>query len=335
MRIIVDGFGGDHAPKAVLEGCAMAVAEYGVDITLTGDKTQLTKAAFENSISLDGIEIAQADTVLTMEDDPGDVIKAKKDCSMAVGLSLLAEGKGDAFVSAGNTGALVMGATFIVKRIKGIKRPALAPILPHNNGCFMLMDAGANLECRPEMLEQFGMMGSVYMNKIMGLPKPKVGLINVGAEETKGTQLQHEAYALLKANPQINFAGNVEARELPEGSCEVAVADGFTGNVVLKLTEGLGMMLIDNIKGLFLNGIGGKIAAMCVMSGLKEFKKKMDYTEYGGAPLMGIAKPVIKAHGSSNAKAFKNAIRQARDFVDKRVIEEIESSLQRGRAKQS
>ena len=327
MRIIVDGFGGDNAPLSVLQGCALAVQEYDdVEIIVTGEEAKIRQVAMENSISLNKIEIADANGVIEVEDDAAMILKEKKDCSMAAAFRLLAEGKGDAFVSGGSTGAIVVGASFIVKRIKGIKRAALAPILPADTGCYMLLDAGANLDCRPEMLMQFGIMGSVYMSHVMKVDKPRVGLLNVGAEETKGTSLQLGAYQLLQKSP-LHFTGNVEPREVPVGVCDVVVADGFSGNVMLKLTEGLGLTLIGNIKDMFMKGFWTKLAALIMKSQLKAFKKKMDYTEYGGAPLMGIAKPVIKAHGSSNANAFKNAIRQARDFAKLNVIEDIAAVL--------
>ncbi len=327
MKVVVDGYGGDHAPLSVLQGCELAVKEYAdVDIIVTGDETEIRKVAEENGICLDRIEIVDADGVIEVEDEATSILKEKKNCSMGVALQLLADGKGDAFVSGGSTGAIVVGASFIVKRIKGIKRAALAPILPSDTGCYMLMDAGANLECRPEMLMQFGLMGSIYMSHVMKVENPRVGLLNVGAEETKGTDLQLGAYRLLQESP-LHFTGNVEARDISAGVCDVLVADGFSGNIVLKLTEGLAMTLIGNIKGIFMKSFLTKLAAMIVKPGLKEFKKKMDYTEYGGAPLMGVGKPVIKAHGSSNAKAFKNAIRQARDFHAQNVIEDIKAAL--------
>ena len=326
MKIIVDGYGGDNAPAAVIAGCRQAVDEYGAEICLVGNEAGIREQSYKDSVSLTGITIVNAEDVLTMEDKPRDVLKAKSGSSMAVGLKLLADGGGDAFVSAGNTGALVMGTMFIVKGIEGVKRMALAPILPSDKGCYMLMDGGANLDCRPEMLAQFGVMGSIYMNKILHVQNPRVGLVNVGTEETKGTQLQHEAYALLKNLP-CNFIGNIEARDIPEGVCDVAVADGFTGNVILKLTEGLGTTMAANIKQMFLRNTLSKLAALALKSGLADFKKKMDYSEYGGAPLMGSARPVIKAHGSSNPKAFKNAIRQAIAFVSENVTEEIHNAL--------
>lgn len=327
MKIAVDGFGGDYAPLAVLQGCEMAVKEYDVQIMLCGDETQLKRLAQENQVSLKGIEIVPANGVIDVEDDPKLILKEKADCSMGVALRLVAEGKAEAFVSAGSTAAIVLGASFIVKRIKGIKRAALAPIIPHEQGNYMLLDAGANIECRPEMLVQFGIMGSVYVNKIMNVDKPKVGLVNIGAEETKGGELQLGAYELLKKAP-INFIGNVEPRDIPLGACDVVVADGFTGNVVLKLTEGMGKFIAHSLKDIFLNGIKSKLAAVLVLGRVNALKKKMDYTEHGGAALMGVRRPVIKAHGSSNAVAFKNAIRQAVRFTEQHVIEEIERSLE-------
>lgn len=327
MKIIVDGFGGDNAPVETLKGCALAAQEYsGVEVLLAGKRGVLTEAAKQNGVDLSKIEIVDAPEVLTMEDSPRDILRGKKDSSMAACITALRDGRADAMVSAGNTGALVLGSNYHLRCIPGIHRAALAPILPSDTGCFMLLDAGANLDCTPEMLLQFGIMGSIYMEKTMHVQIPRVGLVNVGTEETKGGDLQRGAYALLHAS-KLHFAGNVEARNIPYGECEVVVADGFTGNVILKLTEGLGFTLNANIKGVFQRNLISKLAALLVMPGLKEFKKKLDYTEYGGAPLMGIAKPVIKAHGSSNAKAFKNAVRQARNFVEGNVIGEIASNF--------
>lgn len=325
MKIIVDGFGGDNAPLAVLQGCELAVKEYGVDIVVTGDQETLKKTAQENGVSLEHISFHHAPSVITMEDEPTSILKEKADCSMAAAFQLVKDGKGDAFVSAGNTGAILVGATFLLKRIKGVKRAALASVIPTATGCYLLMDCGANVECRPEILTQFGVMGSLYMKKVMKTANPKVGLINIGSEETKGGELQIAALAQMKEAP-INFTGNVEARELPKGAVDVAVADGFTGNIVLKLTEGMGSLMSTKLKELF-GGAVGKLAGALVLSKIKALKKSMDYTEYGGAPLLGIAQPVIKAHGSSNPKAFKNAIRQARDFAQSGMIEELGNTV--------
>lgn len=328
MNIIVDAFGGDNAPLAVIEGAACAVSELGVDITLAGDESVIKELAEKNSISLDKISIIHTESVIDIHEEPTAVIKEKSDCSMALGLKALAEGRGDAFVSAGSTGALVVGATFIAKRLKGIKRAALAPILPTANGYVMLMDGGANVDCRPDMLMQFGIMGSCYMETVLGVKNPKVGLINVGAEDTKGRETDIEAYHLLEKAP-INFYGNLEARDLPLGACQVAVSDGFTGNVALKLYEGMGSFFSKELKSMLGSGLAGKLAALLIMPKIKTFKKKIDYTEVGGAVLMGISKPVIKAHGSSNAKAFFNAIRQAKNCVEGDVIGSISGALEK------
>lgn len=326
MKIILDGFGGDHAPVQVLAGARMAADAYGATLLITGDADKLRDAARRENISMDGIQLHHAPDVIDVEEDPATIIKEHADSSMAAGMRLLAEGEGDAFVSAGSTGALVMGSSLIVKRIKGVKRATLATVIPTPAGCYLLTDAGANTECRPEMLVQFGVMGSAYMERVMGVASPKVGLINIGAESNKGLELQVKAHELMRRAP-FRFVGNVEAREIPKGAVDVAVADGFTGNIVLKLTEGLGSAISGQIKDLFVRNLATKFGALFLLKGINEFKASMDYTEYGGAPLLGISKPVIKAHGSSNANAFKNAIRQARACVERNVTGEIESAL--------
>lgn len=327
MKIIVDAFGGDNAPLEVIKGSAMAVKNLAVEIVLVGNKNIIEDIANKNSINMNGISILDIPDVIDIHDEPTMIIKEKSNCTMAVGLKQLADGLGDAFVSAGSTGALVVGGTFIVKRIRGIKRPALAPIFPTNKGNMMLMDAGANVDCRPEMLVQFAIMGSCYMEKILGIKSPKVGLLNVGSEDTKGREIELQAYKMLKSSP-INFGGNMEAREVPFGEFDVLVTDGFSGNVVLKLFEGMGSFFNTTLRSLLTTGLKSKIAAMLLLPKVKAFKKKMDYTEQGGAALMGLTKPVIKAHGSSNAKAFYNAIRQANNFAEMKVIEEISKSLE-------
>lgn len=326
MNIIVDAFGGDNAPLAVIEGSAMAVRELGVKVTLTGNEKIIRDTAESHNISLENIDIIHSDSVIDIHEEPTEIIKSRSDCSMAVGLRQLHDGSGDAFVSAGSTGALVVGATFIAKRLKGIKRPALAPIMPSDKGYFMLMDAGANVDCRPEMLVQFAIMGSAYMENVMNVKNPKVGLVNVGAEETKGRDIEHEAYIKL-SQCGVNFKGNAEAREIPDGNFDVIVTDGFTGNVVLKLYEGMGSYFGRTLKGMLKSSFISKIAGLLILDKVNAFKKKMDYSEVGGAVLMGISKPVIKAHGSSDAKAFFNAIRQAKQCVDGKVIDKITDSL--------
>lgn len=326
MKIIVDAFGGDHAPLEILKGCALAQKEYGTEILLVGDENKIISCAKANDIDMQSMEILHAPSVIDPNTEPTELLKAYADSSIAVGMKALAEGQGDAFVGAGSTGAVLVGATFLAGRIKGIKRPALAPVIPSVEGRYMLIDCGANAECRPEMLLQFGIMGSAYMQGIMGVQKPRVALINNGAEEHKGTPLYQEAYKLLK-NSDLHFVGNIEARDLPLGGCDVAVCDGFTGNIVLKLTEGLSKALIGQIKDILTANVATKLAALTLKKGLAGFKAKMDYKEYGGAALLGVRAPVIKAHGSSDAKAFKNAIGQAVRFVSGDVVGIISNSL--------
>lgn len=322
MKVIVDAFGGDNAPLEVLKGSARAVSELGVNIVLAGSKEKIEKCAADNGISLSGIEIEHTDDVFDIHEEPKEIIKSGKNSSMAVGLQLLADGKGDAFLSAGSTGALVMGSTFIVKRIKGIKRVAPSPVMPADKGSFILVDAGANTECRPEMLVQFAVMGSAYMEKVMGVKNPKVALLNIGSEETKGRDLEIEAYKLLEKSG-LNFVGNIEARDMPKGEIQVVVTDGFTGNIALKLYEGMGSFFGKKMKWIFSGA--GKLGALFSLGKIKELTRQMDYKEVGGSALLGVKKPVIKAHGSSDATAFFNAIRQAKKIVEGNVTGEIES----------
>ncbi len=327
MNIIIDAMGGDHAPKEILQGAADAVKEYGIEITAVGRKDEIEACAKENGIDLSGITVVNAQETIEMCDEPTAAIRSKKDSSMVVGLRMLAEGRGDAFVSAGSTGALLAGATLIVKRMKGVKRPAIGTVVPGGNQPYLLMDAGANVECRPEMLDAFAVMGSVYMEKVMGRRMPKVGLVNNGAEESKGTPTYVEAHQLMKQNAAIHFIGNVEPKDIPKGDIDVVVCDGFTGNVILKLTEGLANTLIGEIKNVFLANLKTKLAFLMVKPGMQAFKKKMDADEHGGALMMGVTKPVIKAHGSSRAKAFKNAIRQAKLCVESRTVDSMREKL--------
>ena len=326
MKIAIDAFGGDNAPDEVVKGAVDAVKEYGVDIVLTGDTKKLDECFERLGLSKDHITFEQADGVIEIEDNPKMILKEKKNCSMGVAMQMVADGRADAMISAGSTAALVMGGTLIVKRIKGVKRPSLTPVMPGLNNMYILLDGGANVDCRPDMLRQFAVMGSVYMNKIMGVDNPKVGLLNVGAEEEKGRELEQETYALLK-NSTLNFTGNVEARNAALGEVDVVVTDGFTGNIYLKTVEGMGKFMKASLKKIFFRNLGTKIGARFTMKGIKEISKQMDYRETGGSPLLGTAKPVLKAHGSSDALAFKNAVRQAKDFVERNVIAEMEKAL--------
>lgn len=326
MNIIIDGFGGDNAPLEVLNGSVQAVKDFDIEITVVGDENKIKKCANDNNIDISQLKIRHASDIIEISDAPMDLVKKKSESSMAVGMKMLAKNEGDAFVSAGSTGALVVGGTFIVKRIKGVKRAALAPILPTAKGPFMILDAGANNDCRPEMLQQWGIMGSAFMKKAMNVEIPRVALANIGAEENKGRELELETYKLLKKAP-INFIGNIEARDLPTGAADVVVADGYVGNMLLKLYEGMGKFFGNELKEMLMSGFSSKVAALLLLKKVNAFKKKMDYSEYGGSPLLGTSKPVIKAHGSSNAKAFYNAIRQAYQFTKAGVISDVEQAL--------
>jgi len=321
-NIIVDAFGGDNAPLCNLQGAADAVKEWDVTITLVGDEDAIRFCAAENGISLDKITIVHTPDVMGMHDTPTEIVKSKRGTSMGVALDMLARGEGDGLVSAGSTGALLTGATLIVKRIKGIKRPALATLVPTPDGAYLLLDSGANAECRPEMLMDFAIMGNEYMKRISGIERPRIGLLNVGTEDTKGDALRQETYRLLQ-DSDLNFVGNVEARDVPAGACDVLVTDGFSGNVVLKLTEGVAVTFFRLIKRTLMSKLKTKIGALLIKKDLGGLKKLMDYSEVGGAPFIGVKAPVIKAHGSSNAKAIKNAIYQALLFAESGLIEAV------------
>ena len=332
MKIIVDAMGGDNAPEAVVEGSVMAVREFGVDIVLVGRQevmeAQLKKAGAD--ALRDKISIVNADEVVDMEDDPTSVLRAKKDSSMSVALHLLKDGEGDACISAGSTGALLTGATLIVKRVHGIRRAALAPVMPNGNRGALLIDCGANVECTSEYLLQFAYMGSFYAKNSLGVENPRVALLNVGAEDTKGGEMQKEAFAVLKQagdEGHINFIGNIEAKDAFIDAAEVIVTDGFSGNIMLKTIEGTAKFVMASLKAAFLSSGKSKIAALLMKSKLEELKKVLDPSEVGGTAMLGISKPVIKAHGSSDARAIKNAIGQAVQFVEAGVTEEIVKNI--------
>jgi len=313
MNIIVDAFGGDHAPLEIIKGCRRAADKLGIAITLAGNREDINACAKQHNINLAGMDILHAPGIIATDADPVSIMKKHQDCSMAVGLNALAEKKADAMVSAGNTGALLVGATLKIKRVRGVRRPAIGAILPGANAPFVLLDAGANSDCTPEMLSNFATLGSVYAKQVLGLTRPRVGLVNIGAEETKGDQLRQESFVLLRENQNIHFIGNVEARDIPNGGCDVVVADGFTGNVIIKLYEGMGKMMGQKIKRFFLWNPLNVLA-------LLRLKKQMDYKTYGGAPLLGLRGVVIKAHGSSDATAVFHAIRQAKTCVEQNIV---------------
>ena len=322
ITVAMDAFGGDNAPDEVIKGAEQAVKAYGVGIILCGDENKIKERMKALGISENNITVRNADGVIKIEDNPTDIRKSKLNSSMGTAFQLVKNGEADAFISAGSTAALVVGGTTLIGRIKGVKRPSLAPIIPSVNQSYILLDGGANVECRPEMLAQFAVMGSVYMDKIMNVQSPRVGLLNVGTEDEKGRELELEAHKLLSEGP-VNFTGNIEGREAVLGGCDVLVTDGFTGNIYLKTVEGMGKFMKISLKQLFFKNIGTKIGAAFTMKGIKALSAKMDYRETGGSPLLGTAKPVIKAHGSSDARAFKNAVRQAKEFIENNVIEEI------------
>ncbi|HIV87919.1 MAG TPA: phosphate acyltransferase PlsX [Candidatus Pygmaiobacter gallistercoris] len=329
MKIILDAMGGDNAPKEILRGAAAAVKELGVEIIAVGDPAQIAACAEEDGIDMTGIRVEAASETIEMCDDPTWAIRHKKDSSMVVALRLLAAGEGDALVSAGSTGALLTGATLIAKRLPGVKRAAIGTVIPGQKQPYLLLDSGANVECPAEMLNCFAVMGSVYMEKVMGRTAPKVALVNNGAEETKGTPAYVEAHRLMKENGAIRFIGNVEPRDVPTGEADVVVCDGFTGNVILKLTEGLAKFFTGELKKIFKRNAATMLAALMVKSGVQEFKAKLDADEYGGAPLLGISKVVIKAHGSSGAKAIKNAVRQAVTCCENGMVDTIRENISR------
>jgi len=328
MRIAIDAMGGDHAPQAVLEGVKLVLPELAKDVELVlfGDE-----AALKAGIDGLGITDARVTTVATSEvigfdEQPTLAIRKKKDSSMVRAIEAVAAGKADCVLSAGSTGALLTGGTLIIKRLKGVKRPALATVLPTMVGCVLLLDCGANTDCKSDYLVQFALMGSAYMRGVLGIENPRVGLLNNGTEEEKGNELTKETHALLKTVP-VNFTGNCEARDVLGGEFDVVVCDGFDGNVVLKGTEGTAALMMDLLKKGMMSSLRTKVGALLCKPAFKMLKKKLDYTEYGGAPLLGVNGGVIKAHGSSNAKAFRSAILQGVKLVSSGVTALLGSGI--------
>ncbi len=327
MKIAIDAMGGDHAPMEPVKGAVDALKHIDAQIVLIGDEGKIRHELNKYEYDTTRIEIVHTTEVITGEDKPVTAIKKKKDSSMVVGLLKLKDEEYDALISAGNTGALLAGGLLRVGRIKGIDRPALCSVYPTRSGMAILADAGANSDCKPRNLLEFGIMGSLYAQNVLGIDSPRVGLANIGHEEGKGNALVIESYDLLK-DANLNFIGNVEARDIPAGATDVIVCDGFTGNIILKLSEGVVKSFTSMIKEIFVKSPLTKIAALLVKNGLGEMKKSMDYTEYGGAPLLGVKGLVVKAHGSSNAKAFMNAIRYAEKTAASGVIDKIAAEVQ-------
>lgn len=328
MKIIIDAMGGDNAPQAPVEAGAKAAAELGVNVVLVGKEDVLKKELSRCSYPKDKVEIVNADEVITNHEEPVKAVKTKKNSSLVVAANMLKNGEGDALLSMGNTGALLSAGLLIVGRIRGILRPALATMLPTEKGPKLLLDAGANTNCKPENLVQFAVMGSIYMKNIMSVSSPKVGLMSIGEEEGKGDDLTKRAFIKLKKAP-VDFYGNIEGRDVMKGTTEVMVCDGFVGNVILKTVEGMGSFVGNALKKMFFKSVLTKFGAFCISSGLKEFKNMMDYREYGGAPLLGVKSTVIKGHGSSDAKAVFSAIKQAKKAVETDIVQKIKDSLTR------
>ena len=333
MKIILDAMGGDNAPEAAVLGAFEAAKTFGLEIILVGRGEAILEVMGRHGITdlPDGVEIANAEDVVDMHDDPASIIHKRKNSSMVIGLKLLADGKGDAFVSAGSTGALLTGATLLVKRVKGIRRASMAPAMPNKKGGrTVICDCGANAECTPEFLLQFGLVASAYAKAQLGIEAPRVGLLNIGTEDSKGTQLQKDAYALLRDADKkglLHFVGNVEARDVPLGEVDVVVCDGFAGNVLLKSIEGTAMFMGSLMKRMFKKNLLSKLGYLLCASGVKEIMKLMDYREIGGTQFLGIKKPVIKAHGSSDALAFRNALKQAAEAAGKDITQDLEQAL--------
>ena len=332
MKIIVDAMGGDNAPAAVVQGALDAHKKHGVDILLVGRAAEVLRAveACGEKTLPAGVELKDASEVVEIADDPATAFKMKKDSSLTVGLNLLKAGEGDAFVSAGSTGALLSGATLLVKRIRGTRRAAMGPVIPVLGGKAILCDCGANAECTPEYLMQFAYLGNYYAKRVLGVEKPRVALLNIGAEEEKGDALRHETYALLQTASEagrLYFTGNIEASDVMMGGADVVVADGFTGNVMLKSLEGTGKFLLKELKKMFLSSTKTKLAAAMVKSDMADMKKLLDPSEIGGTPFLGISRPVIKAHGSSDARAICNAVLRAKEYAESGFIADIEANI--------
>jgi len=328
VKIYVDGMGGDNSPVEIVKGCVLAVNEYDIGLTIIGTYEIIEKELSKYKYNKSKIEIINATEIIKNDDEPALAIKRKKDSSIVVGMNLVRDNNNAVLISAGNTGALLAGGLLKIGRIKGILRPALAPIIPTKNGPSLLIDAGANTDCKPKQLLQFAIMGSVYMEKVIGIEAPRVGLVNIGTEKNKGNDLTKETFKLLKGS-NLNFIGNIETRDIPYGVTDIIVCDGFTGNVILKLIEGLSSFILHSLKENMLSTTKGKMGALLLKSSLKNFKDQFDYSEHGGAPFLGVNGGLIKAHGSSNAYAIKNAIRQGIKYLNQEVNKSISEEIKK------
>ena len=329
MRIILDGMGGDNAPLEIVKGAVEASSKIDHQIVIVGRENEINAELAKYNYDESKIQVVHTSEVIENEDSPVKAIRRKTDSSMVKGLTMLKEGEGDLFISAGNTGAYMAGSLFILGRIPGIDRPAIASIYPIAGGALpsIIVDAGANSECRPANLLEFAIMGSLYMEKVMDRKNASVGLVNLGIEENKGTTVTKAAHKLLK-EADINFIGNVEARDVPKGACDVIVCDGFTGNIILKLTEGFAWNLLKTMKKKFTDGISAKMGAMLLAGKVREIKDEFDYSEYGGAPILGVNGHVLKIHGSSGATAVRNAIIKGIPYAREDVVGRITSAME-------
>lgn len=326
--IIVDAMGGDFAPLEIIKGALEASAMHSAEVKLIGDKDSIRKAADSGRLDITGLEILPSTQEVGMDESPSDVLKNKKGSSIYIGSQLVGQGNGSAFLSAGNTGAVMACSLFNIKRIKGVFRPAIAAVIPLADSRFVLIDAGANADCKPIYLAQFALMGKVYSENILGVKDPKVGIVNIGGEEKKGSELSIEAHKMLKDIKRLDFVGNIEGREMFEGSADVVVTDGFTGNVILKVLEGLAKMFFGEVKSALTSSFISKMAALILKKPLKKMKNKFDYETYGGAQLLGLNAPVIISHGSSKARAVRNAIRVGQESLQTDLVEKIKKEIE-------
>jgi glycerol-3-phosphate acyltransferase PlsX len=327
MKIAVDAMGSDHGPAVVVEGAVAAVREFGASVVLVGDQASIEREVTRLRAGVLGLEIRHASQVVEMAESPSLALRRKRDSSLRVAAELVRDGKASAFISAGNTGAAMAIAMFVIGVLRGIDRPAIAAVLPSLRGFTVLLDAGANVAPKPWHLFQYALMGHVYSRDIIGVPRPRVGLLSVGVEEGKGNDLTREAYELLKES-SLNFVGNVEGRDIYNGNCDVTVTDGFTGNVALKVSESLGEMLFTMIKEELTRDWRSKVGASLAMPAVDRFRKRVDYTEMGGAPLLGIDGAAIICHGASPVKAIKNAVRVAGEWARAGLNEHIRAALE-------
>lgn len=330
IKVAVDAMGGDNAPREIVKGAVEAVNESNkVKVYLVGVKEAVEKELSGLTYPKEQIEVVHASEIIETAEPPVMAIRKKKDSSLVRALNLVKDGTCDAYVSAGSTGATLVGGQVIVGRIKGVERPPLAPLIPTATGCSLLIDCGANVDARPSHLVQFAKMGSVYMENVMGIRNPKVGIVNIGAEEEKGNALVKETFPLLKNCPDINFIGSVEARDIPAGAADVVVCEAFTGNVILKTYEGVGATLLSKVKDGMMTSLRSKIGALLVKPALKETLKSFDASQYGGAPLLGLNGLVVKTHGSSKAQEVKNSIIQCVTFKEQQINDKIRENIKR------